>query len=417
MVLKENNTLQKFLEVDLRSLNDIDVANAMYFCYYNNTYNKKGIISSIFRILIYLCTIDISYTVHDSGRIAFLYSNSYKGRKDFLEIMNKISDMFSSKIMFLPGKRKISLKGLKYSYNVFCWIQNLKKVFPKNEAIYYASMILFAKRNSDTIVDVAVKNNCQCMVVLSDMHLIDSFVVQQCNHKGITTATLQHGNFEGIEPFVLSRSKYFIAHGEYAKEKAEKCGIPASRIREAGLLKLIGKQIPDAIQRRHNKVFSVGVILSGDMFGDADTRMISMLSDYCKQRELEISVKCHPNFGPEFYQGIDWSLISNIYTNEINVEEFSRRVDIAIVLNTTVFLEYVLMLIPTFIYIDYEDNFMPNIHWCKFQNAEELDQLLSLFEKNPELLEKNMKETRKYFSCTEDISQQYHDVIEEISRS
>ena len=417
MTLKEDKTLQQFLKTDLRSLEDIDVAHAMYFSYYSNTYNKKGILHSILRILMYLCTIDVSYTVQGTGEIALLYSNSYKGRKDFLETINKIGDLFSSKIVFLPGKRKISLKGLAYCSKVFSWIRSLRKMFPKKEAIYYASMILFAKRNTDSIVDVVEKNNCQCIVVLSDMHLIDSFVVQQCNLKGINTATLQHGNFEGIEPFVLSRSKYFIVHGQYAREKAEKCGIPAARIREAGLLKLIGKQIPDTISRRHEKVFSVGIILSGDMFAEADTRMISMLSEYCKNRGLEISVKCHPNFGPDYYQDIDWSSIDHAYTNEINVEEFSRRVDIAIVLNTTVFLEYVLVLFPTFIFVDHEDNFMPNIQWCKFHNPAELDNLLVLFEDNPELLEKNLKKTREYFSDTKDISKQYHDVIEEISRS
>ena len=223
--MRNLETLKKLKKVTLNGMNDMDVAESMYFSIYEITGNKKDVLGSLARCFTYLISIDVSFEVNGIGEIAILYSNSYKNRKDHQHVVESLGNLFDSKIMFRPGKKKLYLKNFRFLPKLLSWFRAYSKCFSKKQAIYYASMLLFAMTNVTYIERIISDNQCKAMVVLSDMHLIDSLLVQKCNLKGIATATLQHGNFELDEPFVLSKSNFFLAHGDYSKSKAISFGM------------------------------------------------------------------------------------------------------------------------------------------------------------------------------------------------
>ena len=403
--------LNKIDKLRFKGLSDIDVSKAMYFCLYDITGNKKDVPSSILRSLVYLFTIDVKYNVDNDGDIAFVYSNSYKQRVEYYKTIRILASRFKSKVFFGPGKRKIHLSNLRYLHRLFSWYHTFRKNNSIKESIYYSSMLLFGYVNAIYILKAVLDNKCKSVVVLSDMHLIDSLLVQMCKKKGITTFTLQHGNFELDEPFVLSKSDYFLTYGDYSKNKAISYGMEESKLIKVGLFKLLGKKVPDRMPKKEIKVQKIGIILSGDVFADADTNMINLIVSYAKKRGKEVFVKFHPNFGKDKYPSVDWGGVTESFNTEINVEEFKNRVDVAIVLNSTVFFEYTLSLYPSFIYVDKDDSFIKEISWCRFRTEDELDDLIRMLEERREEYESKLLELRSYISITDNVEETYYNAI------
>lgn len=389
---------------------NVDVRNAIFCCLPGSTRNKNTLMVSLLRIICYSFMIDVSFKKENNAEIAFIYSNSYKNRSDHYEIMSEFVKAFESRIFFYPGRKKFYPQNLAYIKNLRNWYSNFRKDYSIKDSIFLVSMLLFGITNCDYILKTIVDIRTNKIVVFSDMHLIDSLIVQKCNNIGLTTFTLQHGNFETEIPYLLSKSKYFLAYGEYTKRKAVSFGMDSNKVIPAGVLRGITKKFPDTLSYK-NQIKNIGIIMSGFADKNADEAMVNLLISYANDHDLKLFVKFHPGYGIDNYTGIDWNRIEKTFSSEINVNEFSELVDIAIIYNSTVFVEYVLSLFPTFLFVYNEDKYFLDINWCKFSNIEQLDYLISDLLKNPSFVEQKLLETRKYFSASENISDNYKKII------
>ncbi|MBR3241468.1 MAG: hypothetical protein IKF90_02050 [Parasporobacterium sp.] len=408
------DTMASIRRVALSGLEELDIASAMYYSLYEITGNHKDFATSLLRLITYLLTIDVEYNVQGIGKTGFVYSNSYKNRKDHYAIFCSLERLFDDKTVFIPGKRRFYPRNLRYLIKVFRWFSSFHKAFGFHKAVYYTSMLLFGITNADYIYRILHKKVTKSVVVLSDMHLIDSLLVQRCNQNGIVTATLQHGNFETDEPFVLSKSNYFLAHGEYTKSKAVRYGMAPERIKTVGFPKLIGHCDLDNTMKA-GLVKSVGLILSGHAYAECDTHMIRCVESYCSEHDIKVKIKLHPGYGKENYTGVEWDRIDEVYGGEISIEGFKDKIDLAVVLNSTVFIEYVLTLFPSLIYVDNDDTFIEGVSWCKFHSESDLEKLIDELTNNHEAFEKKMLELRTCFSETDHVAQNYKSIITEIS--
>ena len=413
--MRYKKQLDELKGISLAGLQDIDMASALYFTIFDITANRKDCVSSIIRILVALFTRSIEEKAYDDCEDAFVFSNSYKNRRDHNEAFDRLTGLFKSKVVIKPGRIKLQFENIKYIKRGIQWFWNLKSVLSFGKSLYYTSMIMFGVTNAIHIVRIILNNKCKKVIVFSDMHLIDSLVVQMCNNKSIPTITLQHGNYELDEPFVLSKSSYFLAYGEYTKNKAIKYGMDSKRIKEAGILKLIGKEIPQKMKEGNEPVTRIGILLSGYAFADSDARMVNIVTAFCKKNGIKVFVKLHPKYGTNNYKSVKWETVDHIYDSEITSEEFKEYIDVAIILNSTVFMEYTMMLFPTFLFVDEKDTFIPEISWCKFYDENDLKKLISYYENEKDEMEKRIIESRAFFSASGNITENYRRFINEIN--
>ena len=394
----------------LRGAEKVNIAEAMYCIYYPITGNKKDLESCLLRIVSCLITNEINTRIDKGASIGFVFSNSYKNRSDHREAFHTLTERFSKKAIFEPSKRRICVANLKYLSEVFSWFIEFKKEFRIEEALYYTSMLLFGVVNADYIIKQIEEKHIKKVVVFSDMHMIDSLIVQKCNAENITTFTLQHGNFETEVPFVLSESKYFLAYGEYTKRKAVSFGMAPERIIKTAVLRQVDC-LPPTRMKANTPVNRIGIILSGYDDRNSDICMIRFFMEYCRKNNLELFVKCHPHYGKDKYPEINWTEIKDVYCEEIDATQFRERIDLAVVLTSTVFVEYVLTLFPALIFVPGEDVYFQGIDWCKFRNEKEFSCLLKRLEAESEYFEKELLTTRKYFSENDNASDAYFHAI------
>ena len=410
--MKNEDTKQKIEKLYFRSGEYIDIASAMYTVYYPDTGNRKDLCSSLFRILAYLVMTDICVRSSGKPTICFVYSNSYKNRQDYYDAFHSLTELFEDRVVVEPGKKKLCLKQLRYTPSVISWYKQFRKAFSFQEAVYYTSMLLFGMANSDYICHVVRRLECRKIVVISDMHLIDSLLVQKCNRMQLTTFTLQHGNFETEVPFKLSKSKYFLAYGEYTKRKAVSFGVAPGRIIKTGVFRSLNTVLPASMEKCGTPQ-NMGIILSGYGERDGDIRMLQFFIEYGKKHGMKLLVKCHPHYGVDRYPEIDWTQIDEVYSEEISATDFKKMIDVGIVYTSTVFVEYVMGLFPALIFVPENNAFFDGIEWCKFRNSEELETLLHKLEWDSSEFEKNLKQTRAFFSESENAAQTYFRVITE----
>lgn len=413
--MRFEKTRNQMKKIPFAGLEKFDIYDSLYFCYYDNTYNRKELFISCLRIIKYLFVNDVEYSVDGLGKIAFIYSNSYKNRRDHFTVFNKLVSLFTSKSIFLPGKRQLNIRNLYRLPKVISWFTSLHKEFSLKESVYYASMVLFGVNNAEYIRNKINNLHCEKIIVFSDMNLIDSILVQMCNDDGIITATLQHGNFELDEPFVLSKSNYFITYGKYSKNKAVSFGMQPERIIEAGMLKFLGSELPKKMEQI-KEINAIGVILSGGFASEEDTKLVNMISSFCQEHGIRLLVKLHPEMIKEDYKLIEWNKVDEIHGREISVDDFRHMIDAAVLLNSTVYFEYVMNLFPIFIFQEGKYKLLENeAKWCSFSSIDEFESLLNNLVTEPEEFEKKMKEMRLYISNSENIAESYKSVINKLS--
>ena len=143
--------------------------------------------------------LDASNSGYCSDCSDFYYMHISDNDYDYPVRVNELSLTYQE--YYLPSELSIKVKLNKENlkYKILIYGDNL------SEILYEANFISDLNLHNYTIDDFEAKNAYEDEIIKyeidNNMHLIDSFVVQQCNLKGINTATLQHGNFEGVEPF------------------------------------------------------------------------------------------------------------------------------------------------------------------------------------------------------------------------
>ena len=305
-------------------------------------------IAVLFRALFRLDDIE-EKKIGDQPKLAILFSNSYRGRKDHIMKTDKISALIDNKIIFYPkDKRKFSYKyALQYIQNLhllFSWIVTLHKVVSLKRAVNYAVHLYIANFDADLIMTSMIVNNIYSIISLCDTHIIDALVVQKAKQQGISTATMQHGFYAFEAPAMeYSNSNYFLAFGQADVDNAGRFYDPKKYLK-VGMPQLIGISISQSMIRHKVKAFLL--ILGGDTEEETSAlKVTETLVPYYKR-----IIKLHPGFNSDDYR-YRWLPSDVIITDESSVYQLTEKAGFAVIPSgSTTFIEYMVILFPSFIF-------------------------------------------------------------------
>lgn len=364
-------------------------------------YNIRHIMGHIRRIFISGIKAEI-FGEGNNGRIAFVYSNNYKGRNDHYKRFRYITDLLSDKIVIEPGRKKFTISNLGILKYLCDWNNNLKQVIIDADcrntclseiinAYIESSIILNYFENAPEIVHVTV---------FSDMHPIDNMLVQRCKQRGISTSTMQHGLMYDVSR-INTCSDYFLGWGQqivdcFTKQNSTN----TNKILKLGFIKLIKEELSEKIIINHTR--RILVICS---VPEEDNTLLKIASDFAKNNRYKIIVKLHPNQTADSIR--ENNVIEKVVSNEISAGELTKYADFAILGNTTVFIEYLLELFPVFHLSSGVNSPYDEVTWGKFSTVEELENAVSLFLEDTFTTEKTMKQVRDYFTETKNVANNY----------
>lgn len=355
----------------------------------------------------------------DCVKIAFLFSNSSRGRNDHLLKLTNVANICKNRLEFLVKKREFSFKYMFFYFSqiyiVFSWIRVMHETFSYKQAVKYSVILYIAYFDAYLILKSLIRQNIPSLVVTCDHTPLDSILVQKAKQNGIITATLQHGHYEAYEGdgFEKSYSDYFLAFGQATIDNAGKY-YNSQKYIKVGMPQFIDVSIPDKIIKRSFNVFLL------IMSGCADEEIVALRETekfISKHPSYKRIIKLHPRTTPDIYD-YKWLDLDEVITDEYTVYELINRSDFAVIPSgSTVFTEYMVMLFPAFLFEKERKAYerLSNREFFRFTNAEELEVLVGKIQSDEMEMEEQMKVARAYFTEIDDIAGKYREFLERFS--
>lgn len=404
--------------LNFKGLEDIRMGDALYYTILMEERHCKGKVSLI-KVL--LCVIRELFLGNMSkieketnSKILFLFSSEYADREDYWEWYRKVRNMCVPSILVRSCGKKIAILSVRRLLLAKSWYMQLRQVFSARLALYFLRHLVSAYDEFETVKQVLQEENIESIFTLCDAHLSDSMITQWSNNSNVTTVTLQHGIFVAGSDFSLSHSKYFLSHGQFSLEQAEKSGKKEGVLR-VGMPQIIGEVLPIKIVK--NKLMIIGVLFAGSSIElmRSDIKILEWVLNYATTYGYQVVVKFHPGYEKEEYK-IDWTRVSATYSREISVEEFAAKIDFAVVNSSTVFLEMLMKMVPSVVY-DESDRLYENAGELRIRGIDDFHNKLEEYIGEREVFQNNMLKVREYYSETEDVEGKYRRFILELMKS
>ncbi|KAB1438649.1 hypothetical protein [Candidatus Galacturonibacter soehngenii] len=360
------------------------------------------------------------YDVNCKGKssLLFLCSNSYSNRKDYVKWFKQNVTLCEHRIEVIAGKSNLKIKR-SYFYTVLWFLQMLKIDMPFWLKIACCLELNFGVNNFYSIKDIIDKerNSLNLVVVLSDLHMIDSMTVQYCNSIGIKTATLQHGFFHQAWHFKYSYSDYFLSHGEYTNVIAKHFGTDPNKLITTGMPMSYEIEKVDNIVINSTKQFLI-VLENGDnTVIEKNKRLILIANAIANKYNLNYVVRMHPadNEG-RYISVIDRKFFRKYLVGNLNKKDIIKSVDFVLLGNTSMFEEFIYALLPCFRFVEDSDMYCA-IKWCRFSNSKELLKIYERYFNNINLFEERLMSTREFLCGVGDFSTNYFEFYKKFINS
>ena len=284
-----------FNKISFYGLEDIESGSALRYKFYED----RAILTAshlymraLARILRASFTIAVD-TQKDNNvtKIVILYTNSYRGRTDYMEWFQKIANYLPDIMKIAPGKRRIYLRNIRYLPYYFRWLYQARRIKDKKRKIVYLSM-LYEGFVDFEYIKRGIPRTAKILASVSDGHLIDSLVVQYFNIQGMETATFEHGlSGEGNDDgYLYSKSRHYLAQGEFSRRHAIRAGMKPEYVHSLGIPKLVGEGKPQMKLYRNSRK-AVAVFFCGDEYYEDDLVLLDMVLEWNKDKRYKIYVK------------------------------------------------------------------------------------------------------------------------------
>ena len=369
----------------------------------------------LFRIIIALLYTSYNITSIGKPNSIFLISRTTK-RKDLALNFFKAISFLQNRLDCIHSNKKriICFSSFSYIPYLILWEKSLKKVIPDFKLRLFIIKSLFEIfidynyiMNQIKRLNIKVTN----LITLCDVHATDSFFVQKFNSENIRTITLQHGTYSSqINNWVFrgSHSKVCFYIGQFTVDEAQKViNIDDKTIMKVGPMSYINYITYNKPNVLYNK--KIGLILDGEIIRKDNIAMLTFIEKFCKKHKLQVIAKFHPTSNVQTYKEyLDSNTFREVYSNDISLLDFFKKVDVVIVGISTVFMESLLSWKPTFIYYNKNQifNYYKNVtNKVKFETEEQLEKLLEHI-KTPEFIGE-LEYLRNYMCASGDIKENY----------
>ena len=395
---------KKLDQIQLYGLHDIKSGSALHYKLKADDDLYKMPLSltrSFLRVLRASVSLAISEHKNENAKVIMLFSNSYRGRDDYMKWFEAIAEKISDIQIFCPAKRTIYLKNLMYLSYYAIWIFQTRKASDIKRKLIYLSILYEGFIDYQYIIH-RLSNAGKILAVVSDTHLIDSMVVQH-SKDFMDTATFQHGMYlDNSDSYVYSKSKYFLTQGEFSKQQAIKSGLEPSKLIVLGMPSMVNKVSHTELYVK--KCNEIAIFLTGDFFSQDDINMLKIILKWNYSYGYKLKVKPHPNYGLEKYDFDKWNefIIMSEKETAVSIAENSM---ISVTNGSTLFAEFSSLLLPV---IDYRgtSKIYSNIKELGFTNIQEFDNLVHMFLNTPSSFEEKEKEIKELF-CINDVTKNY----------
>lgn len=408
----ERRLAEKFNKICFKGLENVQVGDALYY-HFTQKFSeiKYPVIKSVAKMILATFFVKVEVEIDKNGKILFLFSNSYGGRKDLQRWFENVCETASNKSVIRPVKPYFRIHNISRITIFIAWNKAVSEIGMQwKERLYYLATLMLAMSDIWYVEEILQKNevNLKLFVSTCDVHLVDSIMTQRFNSHGIDTASLQHGILSRkVNSWALtgSKSKYYLIYGEFTKDQALLAGVKEEKLVALGMPQYIENSLPTDFRREEKKLF--GVILDG--IPDEDKKMLAIAEAFAEKNNMKYLIKMHPGSRSEDYENIFLSpYIDKVYKDEINVEVFGQFIEFGIINRSTVFMEYVLSLVPAFLYVDITgEDMYEGIDGCKFADVQELQRLFDRLKTRREDVERDILGTRAYLVRCDDVKQNY----------
>lgn len=409
--------LNRLNKINLTGCEDVKVGDILYYVYSYRAKNRFiALLVGIFLIIKNLLLETIEFEKKGDPDTLFLFSNSYRVRKDLKKSFDRVVTLTNNYIYIRPFYGiKIKLSNLHYLQYLIIWNKQLRKDLPSVfDRLYYSAFLLDAVYSYDTFIKYISneKIDIKRVVCLCDVQMIDSLFVQKFNSLGKDTITLQHGTMcstTNTWTFQGSYSKLFIANSIFTVSEAKILDYHGTMI-IGGLFSFINNQ-PE-IKPLCKKIATIGVLVDGDSMQQDNLRMIKSLTRYCNKYGKKLLVRLHPSCNLMFYKN-EFRKNNNIefYKTEISLNHFFDLIDIAVIRNSTTLIEAVQYGVPTYIINDSQQvmDVYKNVNMLKFSDEEEFHKIAD--EKSLDEIKQDLIQAREYFGCFENVTDRYKQIF------
>jgi len=356
----------------------------------------------------------IAYT-SGRGENVFFLCREYRGRPDHVDTFERLAktvvnaSLFSQQISPCLQIRLMSLVPI--------WLFQMRNVsLSLRQKLYITTCLQLAWCGIRDLKSIA---DMKTLTVICDFHFADNVVAQQFNELGIPTVVMQHGIYSRTNPapFTNGSAEHLLAYGAQTILEASACGMDASRVVEVGMPQIATGQIYPASKVSRAPLNVVGVEMSGYGKEQQDIELFNLAISVAADNGLRVAVKFHPGFPPQHYDyDFNNGLVLEMVTSEKSAEDFIDEVDICLCAGSTILVQNLLKMKPTLLFMKPGDPFFNKYTaWCAVESEADCNGIISALKKNPELIERQMLDTREFFTLTNGVRGLYNAFYEKLA--
>lgn len=358
------------------------------------------------------------FAMSGNGDTLFLFSEAYSYRKDHLPEFQNVTELVDNKLIMKGEKKRLSLHRAGKLNHINMLNECLKPVFPGKKLRWFLIQNIYTAYSARLEFEQAEEHFgtcCRTLVSFCDIHSVDAYFTQFFNLHGKQTVTLQHGTYIsggmfGNWAFLGSESDVFLANSDFARDEAREAGYEVAKMKVVGQLSQIGKQNKQKARQYQNRV--IGLALDGLIYSRDNFEILEMVQSFCEETGRELKIKLHPTDDKKRYTPyLNNAVVSGVFSNEIGIKEFIDMVDVGIVHNSTVFLDF-LSEKPVLLVETNGLNTYQRIPFLKVHNSEELHEGIEKI--NEDCFQKEMTEARAYCCPGENIKDNYVEAFREM---
>lgn len=287
--------------------------------------------------------------IDNNGDILFLRTPYVFQRSDYMEMCQKVSTTYDkfdyAEIKDIKPFLNIK-KSLFYLIKMFSWRKQLKqeRICCKDRIIYYYHLIQMY--NCYQFLQHIDLSKYKLGLVFYDNWIPDNAFVQCLQHRGIKTATLQHGQFIASRDvnrweywgahFSNSMSDYFLAWNKYTRQEALKEGMSNDKIKLVGMPKYIDYDwVLDS--KEDINVFGVMLCKSPD---EDNRKMIFIAEEIANQLGMRYYIKYHPSYcGDEYAAIVTEKNCIGVIDKRTSIQKYCALVDFTLIANSSAYVE------------------------------------------------------------------------------
>lgn len=410
------DVLDKLKKTSLKEFENLDLKAILYYDLFNACLVPPKMFYGL-RVIKKLLSYKYEFRGSIEGVYGFVISRACSDR--YMNIMNNVMLSLPENDEYLISPKKglcFEWRAFTLPYYYVIWKRKLSHIDIDTNIKNFLICTMFKVMVEYKKIKKVLPNDSLIYTVLCDVEPTEGYLVQRLVQEGHRTATLQHGHFGGKErPWVyeLSKSDYFLAHGDFAKQQAVELGVTLDKIIPLGMANYIGKKSEEI------KITDgdFGVLLNGPGGKDDNEMLLLIANEFARTMNKKYYVRCHPALPISLYEDkLDFNYFIADMSGSHTMDEFVGKISFALLGNSTVFIDMLERGKLSFRLFYKSIDIYDGINWCRVQSADELKNKYLEAMNNPEKTINKAVATRNMLCKSGDICKNYADFYKSIRK-